>query len=89
MAEEEFVGNTDELIAQMEAEENEGAKYLSPRDYAKLRGMTPQLVYYHIRVGHIIKFPCECGRPVIDVAEADEYFRKENGGDQVQSDEDS
>lgn len=66
--------NTDELLRLMEAEENEGAEWLSPREYGKLRGIAPQLVYHHIRVGHIKKFACKCGRPVIDVKEADDFF---------------
>lgn len=74
MDDEEFVGNTDELFAQMEADENEGATKLSPREYGKLRGITPQLVYHHIRAGHIKKENCLCGRSVIDVAKADEFF---------------
>lgn len=73
---EEFVGNTDELFAQMERDEAEGAKQLSPIEYARLRGIKPQLVYYHIRQGHLAKFRCECGRFVIDVKDTDEFFRE-------------
>lgn len=71
---EEFVGNTDELFELMARGENEGAEKLSPREYGKLRGITPQLVYHHIKAGHIKKETCICGRSVIDVAAADEYF---------------
>jgi hypothetical protein len=45
---------------------------LSPVEYARMRGIRPQLVYYHIRQGHIEKEWCVCGRRVIDVALADE-----------------
>jgi hypothetical protein len=72
----EFSGNADELIAQMQMDELEGATKLSPRDYGKLRGIAPQLVYYHLREGHIKWTHCECGRKVIIIDEADAYFRK-------------
>ena len=49
---------------------------LPPREYAKLRGMKPQLVYYHIRQGHIDMEKCLCGRPVIDVTKSDMFFGK-------------
>jgi hypothetical protein len=71
--------NTDELIALMQQEEAEGAAKLSPREWASLRGITPQLVYYHIRAGHIKPETCICGRTVIDVEAADEFWKtKEN-----------
>lgn len=47
---------------------------LTPREYARLRFMVPQNVYYHIRNGHIKSEICICGRKVIDVKQADEYF---------------
>lgn len=72
-SDEEFA-NTDELFEAMKRDEAEGAKWLSPIEYAKSRGIKPQLVYHHIRAGHIVKFACECGRPVIDVADTDEFF---------------
>lgn len=67
---------TDEFIRQMERDELEGATKLSPRDYGKLRGIAPQLVYYHIRNGRIKKEQCQCGRSVIDVDTADQFFQK-------------
>ena len=50
--------------------------YLTPREYAKLRYMAPQGIYYHIRNKHIEVTICMCGRKVINVKETDEYFRK-------------
>jgi hypothetical protein len=47
---------------------------LTPREYGRLRGIQPQLVYYHIRNKHIELELCICGRKVIDVKAADEYF---------------
>jgi len=74
MAEE--IQNTDELFDQMRLHELEGATKLSPREYGKLRGISPQLVYYHIREGHIDKEQCLCGRSVIDIDKSDQYFKK-------------
>ena len=68
--------DTDDLIAQMERDELDGPPKLSPVDYGKLRGIKPQLVYYHIRQKHITTSHCNCGRKVIDVKEADEFFKK-------------
>jgi len=65
--------NTDELIEQMQADESEGAIKLSPREWAKLRDVTPQLVYYWLRNDKIETETCICGRKVIDVKKADEY----------------
>lgn len=72
--EEVFHGNMDELIAKMEADELEGAPYLTPRDFAKMVGDSPQLVYYHIRQKHIKKTRCVCGRTVINVEEAKAFW---------------
>jgi hypothetical protein len=75
MPQDEFT-NHDELMQQMELDEMEGATKLSPRDYGKLRGISPQLVYYHIRQGKLKKETCLCGRSVIDVDAADAFFKK-------------
>jgi hypothetical protein len=47
---------------------------MSPRDYAKLRGIYPQRVYYSIRHGQLADRVCDCGRRVIRVTEADELY---------------
>jgi hypothetical protein len=73
---EEFDGNMDELMKKMELDDLDGVTKMSPRDYGKLRGISPQLVYYHIREGRIDKERCECGRSVIDVDRADAHFKK-------------
>ncbi len=70
--------NSDELLAQMEADERADQAELgkmSPREYAKMKGLQPQLVYYYIRNGHIRTEPCVCGRTVIDVQSADSYLQ--------------
>jgi len=67
--------NTDELIAQMEKDETEDARLITPIDYGRLRGIAPQLIYYYIRAGHIKSQKCECGRKVMVKEEADGYLR--------------
>jgi hypothetical protein len=47
---------------------------LTPREYARLRHFTPQNIYHHIRNKHIEVELCRCGRKVIDVKKADEFF---------------
>ena len=52
-------------------------KKMSVADYAKLRGLQPQLVHYYIRKGELVPVKCECcGGKVIDVKEADVVMRK-------------
>lgn len=67
--------NTDDLIRQMELDELADAPKLTPREYGRLRGIAPQLVYYHLRQGHLKEERCLCGRKVIDVEAADAYFK--------------
>ncbi len=49
---------------------------LTPREYGKLRGISPQLIYYHLRESNLIIDYCDCGRKVVVVDEADQFFRK-------------
>jgi hypothetical protein len=67
--------NIDEVIKQMQADEEADARYITPVNYGKLRGIAPQLIYYYIRAGHITTKHCDCGRRVIEKEEADEYLR--------------
>lgn len=46
----------------------------TPIDYAKMRGIRPQRVYYHLRRNSLTSSHCECGRRVIDIQEADGLF---------------
>jgi hypothetical protein len=43
---------------------------LTPREFAKLVGIAPQLVYYYIRSGQLEIENCICGRKVVDVKKA-------------------
>lgn len=52
---------------------------LTPREYAKIRFMQPQLVYYHLRRGNLKLELCVCGRKVIDVKETDAFFERMRG----------
>jgi hypothetical protein len=85
-SEERGVYSTDELLAQMAKDEAEGATKLSPREYGLLRGIKPQLVYYYIRTGKLELEHCICGRKVIDVAAADEFFKGKEQGVQASDD---
>jgi hypothetical protein len=67
-------GNTDDLIRQIEQDELDDASKLSVREYALARGMQPQLVHYYIGRGRLKVERCICGRKVLDVKTADEFF---------------
>lgn len=83
--------NTDDLLDAIDRFENEGAEKLSPREYAQLRGLSPQLVYYYIRKNSIPVEHCICGRKVIDVALTDKFFEaikhKKSGLGEIKYDE--
>lgn len=50
-------------------------EFASVSEYAKSVGEQPQLIHYYIRTGRIDKKPCACcGRPVINVAQANEVL---------------
>lgn len=76
------LGNVDELVEAIEADTRrdalelarDGLTKMTVVDYARARGMRPQLVFYHIRVKHVTTELCLCGRKVIDVVQADEFF---------------
>jgi hypothetical protein len=56
------------------ADKAEQTAKLTPIEYARIRGMRPQRVYYALRNGKLRRETCACGRFVIDVALADAYF---------------
>lgn len=62
----------DELADQMELGK------MSPIEYARAKGIQPQLVYYYIRAGHIKVEHCICGRKVIDVPSADAFLAEKS-----------
>jgi hypothetical protein len=72
------VVNLDDLLRQMRADELadqlETTGTAKPIDYAKMRGLVPQQVYYRIRTGKLDSHKCECGNTVINVKEADVLF---------------
>jgi hypothetical protein len=74
MEEKVVQGNTDDLIRQMQEDELNDADKLSVREYARARGMQPQLVHYYIGRGRLQIEKCICGRKVLDVKLADEFF---------------
>src|SRR6202012_3155420 len=70
------VMNTDDRIRQMQEDEVADAPLITPVAYGKLRGIAPQLVYYHIKAKHLEAVHCDCGRKCIRREDADAYFRK-------------
>lgn len=66
---------TDEELERFEiADQAREVGKLTPREYAKLHNMKPQLVYYYIRSKQLELEYCICGRRVIDVKSADALF---------------
>ncbi len=68
------MGGIDDAIQEM-ADDYEGATKLPPIQYAKMRGMYPQKVYAAVRNGKLKTHWCDCGRKVVIIEEADEYFK--------------
>lgn len=60
----------DELFERFDEFDLEGATKLTPREFAKLHKMAPQMVYYYIRTGVLTAERCACGRTVVDVESA-------------------
>jgi hypothetical protein len=71
--------NTDEFIRQIELDEIADASLITPVNYAHVRPITPQLVYYAIRTRKLQTHTCNCGRRCISIDEADAYYRKVKG----------
>lgn len=73
----------DDLFKQIEADEladyADTVTKLTPIEYARLRGIAPQLVYYRLRNRALKWHRCNCGRKVIDIAEADAVFKFKEG----------
>lgn len=79
--------NSDELLQMIEEDELEDQAavqtHMSISDYARLRHITPQNVHYYIRNKRLNKYKCICGKPVINIEEADIALRfKETDSDQ-------
>lgn len=85
------IRNADELKKAIEEDDLQD-KLASPhhkmsvREYARAKRIQPQLVYYYIRRGYIKEEACgECGRKVIDVESAEEYFALRDSKDPRQA----
>jgi hypothetical protein len=56
------------------------ATKLTPKDYAELRSLEtgmivrPQNIYYYIRTEKLKLETCDCGRKVLNVEQANEFF---------------
>jgi predicted site-specific integrase-resolvase len=51
-------------------------RLMAVAEYAKLRGISPQLVHYYIRTNKLEVDLCECGRRCVRVEEADAFLRE-------------
>lgn len=69
------MSDIDKAIEEMILGDLEGASKMAPIPYAKSKGIYPQKVYAAIRSGRLVSEHCACGRTVIDVEKADEYFK--------------
>lgn len=74
------MGGIDDLFRQMQedelADKVETTTHATPIEYARARGIAPQKVYYALR-NHRDKLNtehCKCGRRVLDIELADNYF---------------
>ncbi len=66
MSEEETL-SFEQLVEQSELDELADAEFLTPREFAKLIGVAPQLVYYYLRTETLQSERCQCGRRVVNV----------------------
>ena len=67
--------NADDLIREMQAFEQEGAAFMTPVQYSKIRPIRSPQLYAYMRKGALAWKRCDCGRRVISVDEADELLR--------------
>jgi hypothetical protein len=65
----------DDFLRQAEEDERADATKLPVIQYAKMRKMYPQKVYAVIRKGKLKEHWCDCGRKVVIIEEADQYFK--------------
>jgi len=68
--------------------EHDGITKMTVIEYARERGLQPQNLYYHVRVGNIKQENCICGRKVIDVASADAFLKEKAAKKEVRDDGD-
>ena len=67
--------NIDEIMRDMAAFDTEGAEFMTPVQYSKIRPVQAPQVYGWIKRGQLNCKRCDCGRKVINVQEADELMR--------------
>jgi hypothetical protein len=67
--------NADDLIKEMQAFDREGAEFMTPIQYSKIRPILAPQIYGWMKRGLLTWKHCDCGRRVINVEEADELMR--------------
>lgn len=82
-----MAGNFDELMKQIQDDElrdqieaavagevTDEQVNMTVIDYARAKKMQPQLIYYYIRSGRLHQKKCICGRWVLNIQEAEDFF---------------
>jgi hypothetical protein len=64
----------DQLEVALEGNNGEHGSKMTVIDFARARKMQPQLVYYYLKTHKLEQEKCICGRWVLDVKEATEFF---------------
>lgn len=67
--------NTDEIIALLKSQENEGAEHLTPVAYAKIRPIHAPYLYNLIKNHKLPTDRCQCGRLILNVDDTDRFFK--------------
>jgi hypothetical protein len=64
----------DQLDVALQGNNGEHGSKMTVIDFARARKMQPQLVYYYIKTHKLDQEKCICGRWVIDVQKATDFF---------------
>ena len=80
--------NTDQLIADMMAFDNEGQECMTPVAYAKVRPVYAPQLYGWAKRGVIELETCKCGRKVLNVEAVDKVLRAKGKLEPLIKDED-
>lgn len=69
------MSNIDDILKDMEAFDREGAEFMTPVQYSKIRPVQAPQIYGWLNKGVLNWKRCDCGRKVINVQEADDLLR--------------
>lgn len=80
--------NIDDIMSDMAAFDNEGAEFMTPIQYSKIRPVQAPQIYGWMKRGYLNWKHCDCGRRVINVQEADDLMRSKGRLPPLRSDSD-